>query len=49
MATKQNLVKRNFPYINTFDHQGSIVVCAMHDLTVGVFEHIYITPPMDVD
>ena len=38
-----------FPYIKTFNHEGPTVTSAMHDLTVGVFEHLNITSPMDVD
>ena len=37
---KQNLVKMNLPYINTFDHQGSTVVCVMCDRTNRVFENL---------
>ena len=48
MASKQNLMKRKFPYIDTFDHNGPVVIGAMHNLTVGVFEHLKITSPMDV-
>ena len=40
---------RNFPYIDTFDHEGTAVVNAMYDLTSGLFEHLEITSPMDVD
>ena len=32
-----------------FDHEGPAVVNAMHDITIGVFEHPDITSPMDVD
>ena len=28
---------------------GTVVVCEMHDLTRGVFEHLEITSPIDVD
>ena len=48
-ASKKNLVKRNFPYIYTFDHEGPVVTSAMHKLTIGVFENLKITSPMDVD
>ena len=48
-AYTQNLVKRKFPYIDTFDHEGPTVVSAMRNLTSGVFEHLDIIPPMDVD
>ena len=47
--TKQNLSKRNFPYINMFDHQGRTVVCSMYDLTSGVFKHLETTYLLDVD
>ena len=49
MASKKNHVKSKFPYIYTFDHKGTVVISAMHDLTVGVFENFNITSPMDVD
>ena len=45
----QNLVKRKFPYINMFNHEVSVVVNAMRDLTSGVFVHLYIASPMYVD
>ena len=32
-----------------FDHKGIAVVSTMRELTVGVFEHLEITSPMDVD
>ena len=32
-----------------FDHEGPTVVRAMRTRTVGVFEHLDITSPMDVD
>ena len=46
-ASNQNLVKRQFPYINTFDQEGPVVIGAMRDLTSRVFEHLDITSPMD--
>ena len=48
-VSKQKPVKRKFPYINTFDHEGPVVVNAMRELTSGVFEHLEITSHMDVD
>ena len=39
-ASKKNLGKRRFPYIYTFNHEGTIVINAMRDLTFGVFEHL---------
>ena len=48
-ASKQNLVNKMFPYINTFDHEGPAFFSAMRDLPVGVFENLKITSPMDVD
>ena len=48
-ATKQNLAKRKFPYIDTLDHMGPALVCAMHDLTSRVFEYLEITSTMVVD
>ena len=32
-----------------FDHEGPAVVSAMHDLTVGVFDHLDITSSTNVD
>ena len=34
---KQNIVKRKFPYIDKFNHEGTTTVSAMRDLSVGVF------------
>ena len=48
-ATKKNFVKRKFPYIDTFDNQGTTMVHVMHNVAVGVFEHLDTTYPMDVD
>ena len=48
-TSKQNLVKRKFPYIFTFDHEGPTVVIVICNLTVGVIYHLEITSPMDVD
>ena len=48
-ASNQNLVKRKFPYIDAFDHEGPAVVSAMRDLTVEVFEHLETISPMDVN
>ena len=48
-ATKQNLVKNNFPYIDTFDYKGPSVVRTMRDLTRGVFGHLEITSLPGVD
>ena len=48
MASKKNLVKRKFPYIDTFDHEGPTVFSATRKLTSGVFEHLVITSPLDV-
>ena len=48
MVSKKNLVKREFPYSNTFDHEGLAVVNTMRDLTSGVFEHLEITSHMDM-
>ena len=39
----------NFPFIDMFDYEGLNMIHAMYDLTVGVFEHIDITPRMDFD
>ena len=45
-ATKQNLAKMKFPFIDMFDHTGPGVVRALRGLLVGVFEHLEITSPM---
>ena len=47
-ASKQNLITSKFPYIDMFDHEGPAVISKIRDLTAGVFEHLYITSPMDV-
>ena len=44
-----NLIHREFPYINMFNHEVLAVVNAMRDLTSRVFEHLYIASPMYVD
>ena len=48
-ASKQNLVKRQLPYVDTFGHEGIVVINAMRNLTVKVFEHLEIISPTDVD
>ena len=35
--SKQTFFKRQFQYIDTFDHEGPVVIKAMHNLTFGVF------------
>ena len=47
--SKQNIVKRKLPYINTFVHEGPAVVSVMCNLTSRLFEHLDITSPMEVD
>ena len=47
-ASKQNLVKRKFPYIDTFDNEGPTLFSAVHNLTIGLFEHLEITSPIKV-
>ena len=32
-----------------FDHEGPVVISDMRDKTVGMFEHLDITSPMDVE
>ena len=49
MESNKNLVKRKLPYIGTFNHEGPTVVSAMRNLTVGVFDQIEITSPMEGD
>ena len=49
VTTKQNLVKTNFPHIDTFDHTGPTVVRTMRDLPGRVFDRLEITSPLDVD
>ena len=48
-ATKKNLVKKKFPFIDTFNNTGLTVVRVMHDLTVRLFEHQETTSPTDSD
>ena len=36
----KNLVKGNFTWIDTFDHEVPSRINMMRDLTVGVFEHL---------
>ena len=47
-SSKQNLVKRQFPYIDMFDQEGPVVINAMRDLTVRVFNYLATTSPIDV-
>ena len=47
-ASKQNLVKKKFPYIKTFDYEGPTVLSSMRNLTGGVFDHLDITSHMGV-
>ena len=47
--SKQNFIKRQFPYIYTFDHEGPVVINEMCNLTVGVFDNLEIILPTDVD
>ena len=47
-AHKKNLVNINFPYIDTFYHEGLALISTMRDLTVGVFENLEITSPMEL-
>ena len=49
VASKQNLVNRKFTYIYTFDNGGQAGINAMRNITVGVFEHLETTSPIDVD
>ena len=49
MVSNKYLVKRKFPYIDTFNHEGPKVISVMRNLTTGVFEHLEITSHMDVD
>ena len=35
--------------MDTFDHEGPVSIGAILDVTVGVFEHLEITSPVDVD
>ena len=48
-TSKKNLVKRQFLYTHTFDHEVPVFINAMRDLTFGVFEHLEIISPTDVD
>ena len=48
-AYKQNLFKRQFSYIDMFDHEGPVVINAIRNLTVGMFEHLEIISPTEVE
>ena len=48
MASNQNLVKKKFPYIDTFDQKEPVVISSMLNITVRVFEQLEIISPMDV-
>ena len=48
-ASKRNLIKRQFTFINTFNHEGLVVINTMRDLTVRLFEHLDIISPTDFD
>ena len=48
-ASKQNIVNRKFLYIDMSNHDVHASVNAVHDLTSGVFDHLEITSPMDMD
>ena len=45
----QNLVKRQFTYIDTFDHEGPVVIGEMRNITFRLFEHLEIPAPMGVE
>ena len=38
-----------FPYTDTFNHEGPVVINSIHYLTVRVFEHLEIISPEDVE
>ena len=42
-------MKSQFLYFDTLDHKVPVVISAVCVLTVGVFEHLNITSPMDVE
>ena len=46
-ASNQNLVKMQFPYIDTFNHEVPVVINTMRDLTSRLFEHLDIISPTD--
>ena len=48
-ASKKTLIKRKFPYIDTFDQEVPYVIRAMCNLTAVVFKHLYITSDLDID
>ena len=48
-ASKKNLVKIKFPWIDIFDHEVHVMINVIHDLTVVVFENLYITSNFDFD
>ena len=47
--SKKNLVKRELPYIDTFDHEGPVAVSVIHNITIGIFEHLDVTSTKDLD
>ena len=47
-ATKKNLIKRKFLYIDTFKHEGPTVIRTMRNISVRVFEHPEIASGMYV-
>ena len=49
VETKKNIIKRKFPYIDTFNHRRPDVVRMMRDLPIEVFEHLEKISPLDVD
>ena len=38
-----------FHYISMFYHEGPVIISALCDLIVGVFQYLKITSPTDVD
>ena len=39
-ASKQNLIKSQLSYIDTFYHEGPAMIHAMRNITVRLFEHL---------
>ena len=47
-AYNKSLIKSNFPWINIFNHEVPVIINAMRDITVGLFEHLEIPPKLDL-
>ena len=47
-GNKLNLLKKNLPIVNNFEHKDSAVILTMKDRMVEVYEHLSIITPKDV-